>query len=144
MAQDINRCLLYSNGITFPTLRPKRYFAVVDGIVAGDNEGPAAPDRVQAGLLVAGFNPVAVDCVTARLMGFDPMRIPMLREAFAPSELPLAAFRYQDLEIASNRTEWRGTLADVRAESTYHFKPHFGWRGAIEWVGSQTGAEVGK
>lgn len=134
MVQDINRCLLYSDDTGFPHASPKRYFAVVDGIVAGDNEGPAAPDRCETGVLVAGLNPVAVDCATTRLMGFDPMRIAMLREAFAPSGLPLAPFCYQDIEVASNWPEWRGKLVELRGDCTYHFKPHQGWRSAIEWT----------
>lgn len=133
MVQDINRCLLYSDGHSFPTAQSKRYFSLVDGVVAGDNEGPAAPDHFEAGVLVAGFNPVAVDCVTARLMGFDPMRIPMLREAFAPSELPLASFSYPEIAIASNRPEWRGNITALSDQATYHFKSHFAWRGQIEW-----------
>jgi hypothetical protein len=138
MVQDINRCLLYSDGVTFPTAQPKRFFALVDGVVAGDGEGPAAPDRLEAGVLIAGFNPVAVDCATARLMGLDPMRISMLREAFVRSELPLAPFAYEDIFIESNRPEWRRLLAEVRDEHTYHFRPHFGWTGHIEWASPGT------
>lgn len=132
MVQDINRCLLYSNGETFPTQYPKRYFSVVDGVVAGDNEGPAAPDRYEAGVIIAGFNPVAVDCTTARLMGFDPMKIAMLREAFEPADLPLAPFDYTDIMIRSNRPDWRVAITDIRDTDVYHFRPHFGWWGRIE------------
>lgn len=133
MVQDINRCLLYSHGDVFPAQRPKRYFAIVDGVVGGDVEGPASPDRYESGVLIAGSNPVAVDCAATRLMGFDPMRIPMLRESFAPSDLPLAPFEYTDISIRSNRPDWEGPLSNLSDENTYHFQAHFGWKGAIEW-----------
>jgi hypothetical protein len=133
MVQDINRCLLYSDGNTFPTAQPKRYFTLVDGVVAGEADGPAAPDRVEAGMLVGGFNPVAVDCATARLMGFDPMKIPTLRESFAPSSLPIAPFSYQDISILSNFSDWQRNVTDLGNEDTFHFQPHFGWKGHIEW-----------
>ena len=133
MVQDINRCLLYSDGEHFPTKKPKKYFSLVDGVVAGDGEGPAAPDRFEAGVLVGGFNPVLVDCSVARLMGFDPMRIPTLREAFAPHDLPLATCRYEDIGLASNEQSWSGRLADLDPSSCFRFKPHFGWSGRIEW-----------
>lgn len=133
MVHDINRCLFYSDGKKFPTPEPKRFFAVVDGIVGGQGEGPAAPDRYESGVLVGGFNPVAIDCVTARLMGFDPMKIPMLREAFTPSDLPLAFFDYCAIKIMSEVSGWGGQIQNVHAESTFNYETHFGWRGKIEW-----------
>jgi uncharacterized protein (DUF362 family) len=141
MVHDINRCLLYANAHAFPAPRPKRYFAVVDGVVAGDFNGPAVPERFLAGTLVAGHNPVAVDCVTTRIMGFDPQRLALLREAFAPSELPLATFSYEDIRITSNREGWHGSIADIRPESCFAFRPHFGWKGAIEWRGAPSPSE---
>ena len=133
MVHDINRALLYTQGIHFPSSSPKRYLAIVDGVIAGDGNGPTAPDRYEAGCLVAGFNPVAVDCVAARLMGFDPLKIAMLREAYSPSALPLAPFSYQDITIVGNRPEWQGFLAEIDPDSCFHFNPHFGWVGQIEW-----------
>ena len=133
MVQDINRCLFYSDGQNYPTAQPKRFFAIVDGVVAGDGDGPAAPDRMEAGVLVAGFNPVAVDCAAARLMGFDPQRIAVLRESFAPSDLPLAPFRYEDIRLSSGEEGATGALAELDPHSCFRFKPHFGWTGAIEW-----------
>lgn len=133
MVHDINRCLLYSDGEKFPISTPKRYFAVVDGVVGGDNEGPSAPDRYEAGVLIAGFNPVAVDCVAARIMGLAPMKMRMLCEAFTPSDLPLAPFNYSDITIRSNRMEWNGNINSLKYDDTYHFRPHFAWRGHIEW-----------
>jgi len=144
MVHDINRCLLYSDGDKFPLSSSKRLFTVVDGVIAGDGNGPAAPDRYEAGVLIAGFNPVAVDCVTTRLMGFDPMRIPILREAFAPSELPLAPFAYSDITIQSNRVAWQGRITDLKEDECYHFRPHFGWRGRIEWGVSPKVLEMGR
>lgn len=132
MVNDINRCLLYSDGAEFPLSRPKRFFAVVDGVIAGDGNGPEAPDRKEAGVLLAGFNPVAVDCSTTHLMGFDPLKIPMLKEAFQHHELPLAPFDFNDLRIVSNRLEWNNQLSALDPKNCYHFKPHFGWIGTIE------------
>jgi uncharacterized protein (DUF362 family) len=134
MVHDINRCFLYSDGVEFPLIRPKRFFAVVDGVIAGDGNGPEAPDRKEAGVLLAGFNPVAVDCSTAILMGFDPMKIPMLKETFSQHELPLAPFDFGELRIVSNHLEWTNQLSAIDPKCCYHFKPHFGWTGTIERV----------
>lgn len=133
MVHDINRCLLYSNGTDFPTPQPKRFFSVVDGVVSGDADGPAAPDAVPSGFLVAGFNPVAVDCTVTRLVGFDPMKLPMLREAFVPSKLPLVPFAYEDIRLVSNRPEWSGGITQLDPKACLAFRAHFGWTGQIEW-----------
>lgn len=133
MVQDINRVLLYSDGTNFPLQYPKRYFAIVDGVVAGEGNGSVAPDRYGAGVLIGGFNPVAVDCVTARLMGFDPMKLAMLREAFQFSDLPLVAFSYQDIQIFSNEKKWQKRLVDLKQCDCFSFRPRFGWVGHIEW-----------
>jgi uncharacterized protein (DUF362 family) len=130
MVLDINRCLVYSGGSAFPTPVRKRYFALVDGIVGGEGDGPACPDPTASGVVIAGANPVAVDCVSARLMGFDVMSVMYLRQAFIPHALPLADFRYDEVQVVSNEPSWRGPLSHMR--DTFHFKPHFGWVGAIE------------
>ena len=49
----------------------KKYISIVDGIVAGEGNGPKAPDSVNAGCIIAGSNPVSVDVVCARMMNFD-------------------------------------------------------------------------
>ena len=133
MVHDINRCLMYGGAETFPSSSAKRFFAVVDGIIGGDGDGPACPSAHPAGLVLAGFNPVAVDCAGARLMGFDPTRIAQLSNSFVPHPLPLADFSYRDIRLVSNRAEWNGELPEIAGEATFHFKPHFGWTGAIEF-----------
>ena len=132
MVHDINRALLYSDGTSFPTPASKRFFSIVDAIIGGDGDGPAAPDPVSSGFLVAGFNPVSVDCATTRLMGFDPMKLAMLREAFAASKLPLAEFAYRDISLSSNHEPWNALVSELAAEYCNAFEAHFGWRNQIE------------
>jgi len=133
MVLDINRCLLYSGAGEFPRPAAKGYFAFVDGVIGGDGDGPACPDPVASGAIVAGGNPAAVDAVCTRLMGFDPMRLPQLRGAFAPHSLPLARFGLEDVTVVSNEAAWQGRLVEMR--HTFQFKPHFGWVDAIEASG---------
>jgi uncharacterized protein (DUF362 family) len=142
MVHDINRCLLYSNDGRFPTSGPKRFFAIVDGIIGGDGDGPAAPDAQASGILVAGFNPVAVDCAATRLMGFDPMRVAMLREAFAESDLPLASFGYGAIDVCSNIAGWNRSLDSIEQRDCFDYRTHFAWRGAIEWRDRANSSEL--
>lgn len=56
-------------------------FAVTDGAVCGDGKGPRTMIPVRGDLILAGHDQVAVDAVSAKLMGFDPMDIEFLRLA---------------------------------------------------------------
>jgi len=61
------------------TVRPD--FAIVDGIVAMEGNGPIQGSAKAAGLLIMGDDPVAVDATCARIMGLVPERIDYLKRA---------------------------------------------------------------
>jgi uncharacterized protein (DUF362 family) len=56
-------------------------FAVMDGTFAGDGPGPRAMRWHEKDILLASADQVAIDAVSARLQGFDPMQIRFLRRA---------------------------------------------------------------
>ena len=58
-----------------------RQFAIVDGIVGMQGNGPIQGVPKKAGVLVAGADPVAVDATCCRIMRIDPMRIGYLQLA---------------------------------------------------------------
>jgi uncharacterized protein (DUF362 family) len=63
-------------------------FAIVDGIVGMEGNGPIQGTPKHAGVLVAGRNPLAVDATCCRIMKIDPFRIGYLRlAAFNPAAL---------------------------------------------------------
>ncbi len=55
------------------------HLAVIDGWQGMEGEGPAAGDAVDWRVALAGTDPLAVDVLTAQLMGFDPERIGYLQ-----------------------------------------------------------------
>jgi uncharacterized protein (DUF362 family) len=59
---------------------PKRRFSVVDGIHAGEGNGPFCPRTKRAQTLIAGRDFLDVDCVATRLMGFDCSQVPYLTQ----------------------------------------------------------------
>ena len=61
------------------TVRPD--FAIVDGIVGMEGNGPIQGTPKASGVLVAGDDPVAVDATCARIMGLVPERIDYLKRA---------------------------------------------------------------
>ncbi len=97
MVLDINRAFFFwdeARRAIVPGSGNRRYLAIVDGIVGGEAEGPLSPTPKEAGFLLAGSNPVAIDVVAATLMGFDFRKIPQLANAFATTNcrLPLVTF----------------------------------------------------
>jgi uncharacterized protein (DUF362 family) len=58
-----------------------RQFALVDGIVGMEGNGPIQGVPKAAGVLVAGRDPVAVDATCCRIMHIDPLRIRYLQLA---------------------------------------------------------------
>lgn len=56
-------------------------FAVMDGTFAGDGPGPRAMRWHEKDIIVASSDQVAIDAISAKLQGFDPMQIQFIRRA---------------------------------------------------------------
>ncbi len=56
-------------------------FAVMDGTFAGDGPGPRAMRVHEKDIILASADQVAIDAISARLQGFDPLSIPFIRLA---------------------------------------------------------------
>lgn len=129
---DLNRAMYYldkSGRIRDGVQR--RFLTLVDGIVAGEKEGPLKPTPKNCGLLIGGENPAAVDAVIARLMGFDYRRIPLVRESFGNFSHRLAKFRPDEISINSNSGRWQN-LNFTDSSDHLAFEPAEGWKGHIE------------
>lgn len=133
MTLDLNRILVYAGRDGRLHDEPQRaIFCLVDGIIAGEGEGPLEPTPRPVGLILAGRNPVAVDAVAARAIGFDPSRLPLLRHAFEGKVLPLIRIGAGDLEIFTDEPEWNGMSVDAPGFSLC-FEPPAAWKGHVEF-----------
>ncbi len=56
-------------------------FALMDGTFAGDGPGPRAMRWHEKDILLASADQVAIDAVSAKLQGFDPMSLRFIRKA---------------------------------------------------------------
>jgi uncharacterized protein (DUF362 family) len=56
-------------------------FAVMDGTVCGDGNGPRTMNPYIGNILLAGQDQVAIDAISAMIMGYDPLKIPFIRQA---------------------------------------------------------------
>lgn len=82
MVLDLQR--LVHEGMPDGTLRanaPRTILHLTDAILAGEGEGPIAPEPLPLGVLTLSNNAAAADRVHAHLFGFDPDAIPAIAHA---------------------------------------------------------------
>jgi hypothetical protein len=75
MILDLNH-ILY-----FHEVAPPHVVNIVDGIIAGQGEGPLKPTPKKTGIVIAGENPAYIDAVIAKTMGYNISRIPVVYNA---------------------------------------------------------------
>jgi uncharacterized protein (DUF362 family) len=85
------------NSIVEINLLRKPDFVVIDGILAGEGNGPTSNDPVDARIVFAGADVMAVDTIASYFMGFNPQKIPHLRLA---AENGLGEYRMERIEVA--------------------------------------------
>ena len=105
-------------------------FAVMDGTFAGDGPGPRAMRWHEKSILLASADQVAIDAVSARLQGFDPMSIRFIRRAH---EMELGVGDPRQIQIVgydiARETPWNfrqeDTFASRGQKMIYHGWLHF-------------------
>jgi uncharacterized protein (DUF362 family) len=84
-------------------------FAVMDGTVCGDGAGPRTMVPKIGNLILASADPVAIDSIAAKIMGFDPMSINYIRMCH---EMGLGVGDPREIEVVGEDIE----------EINFHFK----------------------
>ncbi len=82
-------------------------FAMMDGTFAGDGPGPRAMRWHEKNILLASSDQVAIDAVSAKLQGFDPMKIDFIRTAH---EMDLGVGDPRQIEITGYDIEQEHAL----------------------------------
>jgi uncharacterized protein (DUF362 family) len=130
MSLDLQRILRYGRSDASFGLEPqRRVMTITDAIISGEGEGPLANTPYRTGFLTGGMNPAAVEWVNCRLMGFDPLKIPIVREAFGDFPMPLTSF--PPFDIAVQLDEEISAVSDIFPFER-PFEPAGGWRGHCE------------
>src|SRR5215213_2315920 len=126
---DLNRILLYGTLAGSMASAPQRRVVhLTDAIVAGQGDGPLSPQPLHLGLLLAGNNAACVDWLGARLLGYDPQLLPIVREAFGSFQWPICRSRPEEITLSG---DWgTGRLDDVIVEEKLPVTHPLGWRDA--------------
>jgi len=100
-------------------------FAVMDGTFAGDGPGPRAMRWHEKDILLASADQVAIDAVSAKLQGFDPMGIRFIRRAHEldmgvgdPSQIQIVGYDIADEKPWNFKQE--DTFASLGQKAIYH------------------------
>lgn len=114
---DLNKILLYTDKKgSLQKLRQRKYLSIVDGIIAGEGEGPMTPIDKPCGLLIGGFDPILVDKLAAKLMGFHWEKIPQI---------------YYGAKVLNSGKMHELNETDCNIKN-FGFVPPSGWKGHIE------------
>jgi uncharacterized protein (DUF362 family) len=132
MVLDLNKIFFHFNGDGNLRSRPIRYMTIIDGIIAGEGNGPENADARPVGLIIAGHNPVAADTVCTTLMGLDYHKIPVISKAWSIKNYPLIDVAPYDIRCVSNINIFNGSLNDLRKSCQETFLMPIGWRNKTE------------
>ncbi len=107
-------------------------FAVMDGTFSGDGPGPRAMRWHETDILLASADQVAIDAMSAKIQGFDPMSLPFIRMAHEaglgigdPGQIQIVGAEEVALENWGYKQE--DTFASRGQKMIYH-----GWLHAFE------------
>lgn len=124
---DLNRILHYGRPDgTLAETAQRRVLHVVDAMVAGQGDGPLAPEPLNLGLLLGGGNPAAVDWIGAHVLGYDPRRVALAREAFGGFRWPIAAFASDEVRLSGDLGGGESLAGALEAAQSVKHPP--GWR----------------
>ena len=74
-----NRSMAQALVDVFEMVQP--HITIMDAVIGMEGNGPNAGDPRKVGLIIAGFDGVALDAVASTIIGFDPMKVPIIRYA---------------------------------------------------------------
>ncbi|MCX6703329.1 MAG: DUF362 domain-containing protein [Candidatus Zambryskibacteria bacterium] len=113
----------------FDGAKPLKILTIVDGIIAGEGQGPLEPTPKPLGILLAGENPAYIDAVVAQMMGFTVARIPTVYNAIYNRKSKFSDVFLEDFKLDFKDQE--GTKKVVFSEiPDFNFKKPLFWEGA--------------
>jgi Domain of unknown function (DUF362) len=129
MIYDLNLVLQRADrqGVLQPSAQ-RATVTIVDGLVAGQGDGPLKARPRDTNMLFVGRDSFAIDTALSWMMGFDPDAIPMVSRRREYLGAGWGGFDLRDLRISMDGVEQR--LLDCPLN--FHFAPAPGWLGHIE------------
>ncbi len=130
---DLNHLLYFSPD------SPRHVISIVDGIVAGEGDGPLAPTPRPTGLVVMGENPLYIDAVLGRLMGYWLPALATVHHGLHDRRSLLREHALDELSVQWSTPDGSRDMAFLDLPNLHFAKPRF-WRGADASPGDGTHA----
>ncbi len=130
---DLNRIFLYADsaGIMHSNVQ-RKVISILDMVVSGEKEGPLKPSGKRCGVLMLGYNSLAIDTALAAIMGFDYAKVPSIIHSYKIGKYPILDGQPTDIIIQSNVDAWSHGISQIRRADSLQFVPSAGWLGHIE------------
>jgi uncharacterized protein (DUF362 family) len=132
MVLDLNRIALYGKIDGSMSSTPvRRIHSLTDGIIAGQHNGPLAPEPLYMGAVTFASSSLFADMAHAALMHFDWHKIPLLRYGLETgSSYPLVSHTPEELKVCVNGETY--SFAETAQLHGKDFIPPDGWKEHIE------------
>jgi len=124
MVLDLN--LIAKYGKINGTLEDKPQRSIIyicDGIIGGQGDGPLHPDPLPLGIIMLSDNPAEMDYALALLMGFEPDKLPLIKNA-------LEIFPKNETVVLNRKEVNWETLKDFSVKTI----PPPGWRKYLDKI----------
>jgi Domain of unknown function (DUF362) len=133
MVYDLNMIILHGRpeGGPLRTAPQREVVSIMDGLVAGEGNGPLQPLPVDAGVLLASRNPFLIDFAMAKLMGFDWEKIRLLANYRRFPDPAFSEFDPETFAVVLNGERVERGLEAIPV--LQRFLPPPGWKGHIEF-----------
>ncbi len=132
MVYDLNMIILlaHADGGKLRAEPQRAVLSIMDGLIAGEGNGPLQPLPVTANALLASRNPFLIDFAMAKLMGFDVRKIRLLDHYRRFPFAPCTDFSAEKFTVTCNGVRSENGLDALPI--VHRFIPSPGWRGHIE------------
>lgn len=128
---DLNYIMKYADkGGKLSQKEQRKIFNVADMVIAGQGNGPVSPYPKSLGLIIAGENSVSIDRIICKIMGFDYLKVPGLKEASNNKKFMTKDF--EDYTVGSNSHKYCGAACKIKFPREWNFRPCDSWKGHIE------------
>jgi uncharacterized protein (DUF362 family) len=94
--------------------KERKYFTIIDGILAGEGQGPFCPTSKHANVLIGAFDLLIADIAAVRYMGLDPEKIKYLNYFIKKWNITL-----DDINVFINDVQREGFFYDSSRYSDF-------------------------
>ena len=132
MVLDLNRIAMYGKIDGSMSSTPVRcIYSLTDGIIAGQHNGPLAPEPIHLGAVTFSCSSLFADMAHAALMHFDWHKIALLRYGFESNySYPLVRHKAEELKVCAEGKTY--SFDETAISYGKNFVPPDGWLGHIE------------